>query len=164
MLFPVFLTCNVGKVIGLPRTLGGNDTTCVSGVNFRSWRWALREYPSRTSSAIERCLCPIVMPFWLSWLLFKNVLGFTPSTQPSRAHQSQNDLEQSTSADSTTLFGRAHRGKSTKHTTPNSSLGYSGGRNGKYIPQNCHSGSSSSQNGKIPGLEMATPSAPKAGN
>ena len=100
----------------------------------------------------------------LSSPLFKIVLGFTPSGRPSRAHQSQNDLEQSTSADSTTLFGRAHRGKSTKHTTPNSSLGYSGGRNGKYIPQNCHSGSSSSQNGKIPGLEMATPSAPKAGN
>ena len=29
---------------------------------------------------------------------FCPILGFTPSTQPSRAHQSQNDLEQSTSA------------------------------------------------------------------
>ena len=36
-----------------------------------------------------------------------------------------------TSADSTTLFGHAHRDKSTKHTTPNSLLGRSRRRNGK---------------------------------
>ena len=30
----------------------------------------------------------------LSGLLFQIVLGFTPSERPSRAHQSQNDLEQ----------------------------------------------------------------------
>ena len=99
--------------------------------------------------ALERSLCPIVMPFCAykavvqkrfgihplvegpgrpvhpKTTTFCPVLGFTPSTQPSRAHQSQNDLEQGSPA--------------AKIAKPHT--------------LNCHSGSSSSQNG--------TPQCPK---
>ena len=71
--FPVFRTCNVGNCL--------NALLCSHGSCSKSfWDSPLVEGPARQ-----------VHPKTTTFCL---VLGFTPSTQPSRAHQSQNDFEQ----------------------------------------------------------------------
>ena len=142
-----------------------SGTSGASVEPFDSYRWSLRELLSRTSSAVERCLCPIVMPFCAHKAVVQKrfgiyplvegpgrhvhpktttfclVLVFTPSIQPSRAHQSQNDLEQGSPA--------------AKIAKPHT--------------RNCHSGSSGSQNGTPPSAPKAEtkprlrPSFPEAG-
>ena len=82
--FPVFRTCNVGNCL--------NALLCSHGSCSKSfWDSPLVEGPARQ-----------VHPKTTTFCL---VLGFTPSTQPSRAHQSQNDFEQRYSAPSLALPG-----------------------------------------------------------
>ena len=82
--FPVFRTCNVGNCL--------NALLCSHGSCSKSfWDSPLVEGPARQ-----------VHPKTTTFCL---VLGFTPSTQPSRAHQSQNDFEQLYSAPSLALPG-----------------------------------------------------------
>ena len=122
---------------------------CRSSLRWRWWQWAIAvmHYCDAILGTHGSCS----KSFWDSPLVegpgrqvhpktttFCLVLGFTPSTQPSRAHQSQNDLEQGYPADSATFFGRAHRGKSTKHTTQIARLAIPAAEMAKSHTRNCH--------------------------
>ena len=101
-----------------------------------SWHAGL--LPADDGDALSWCL------FVCSWQLFKIVWwkypqqrGLQGTSIPKRFGTMTPADSTITSADSTTLFGHAHRDKSTKHTTPNSLLGRSRRRNGKNHCPNC---------------------------